>query len=71
MGRWGNAHVVEGLVRPVFGVVIQVDAVVLHPAEVVLTVQHLDGHCLEVAGLIRAASITDPGQVGYEGGRLL
>ena len=48
--RWGgsNAHFVDGLVGPALGVDVQVDAVVCHPVQVVLPVQHLDGHPLAV-----------------------
>ena len=48
MARWGNAHLVEGLVGPVLGVIVQVDAVVLHPVAVVRLVQHLDWHASEL-----------------------
>ena len=45
---WSDAHFVESLVGPVLGMVPQVDAVVLHPVEIVAAVQHLDGHSLEL-----------------------
>ena len=48
VGRWGDAHFVESLVGAVLRVLVQVDAVVLHPVEVVLAVQHFDGHAVEL-----------------------
>ena len=47
-GGGSNAHFVDGLVGPALGVDVQVDAVVCHPVQVVLPVQHLDGHPLAV-----------------------
>ena len=48
-GVWGsNAHFVDGLVGSALGVDVQVDAVVCHLVQIVLPVQHLDGHPLEV-----------------------
>ena len=33
VGRWGDAHFVEGLVGAVLWMIVQVDAAVLHPME--------------------------------------